>query len=444
VDDDTGERNFMTSGKQVVVRTIIVVLAAVLFASAWGRAQEPAPQTITIVTSGTGADEKAAIKQALSNAVQQAVGTIVDAETVVKNDQIIREQILTASNAIVASYDPVGKPRLEAGLVTVTVKAVVEKQGLTARLAKANIVKAEVRGQDLFAQVVTQLEKEKDAAKIVPRVFQDFPGSVLKAEPVGQPEILNKAEGTIGVRVRFSVDMTKYDAWQKAYLPFLKRIGTKYERLRSDPNKDIKATSLADEARKNQFTNVPEQDRKDSFMGTGEWLPDDAYKKPSLTIIERTGSSVAHLIYLDQEIMDQIGTAMCALPVVELLLRDKDDKEIDGYEHVAVFGQYDRCCATVFFSTYLSGREYPFPTYFQETFKLDWKPEGKLLHEKQGIVIAPYLQGVDRGRSAASDCRLMAFEMVIPFKIGVERLKDIKTVEVKISSRNNAVKNKSK
>jgi len=59
------------------------------------------------------------------------VGLIVDAETVVKNDEIIKEQILTASNSFISKYEPVGRPTEEDGLTTVTIRAVVENRQLT-------------------------------------------------------------------------------------------------------------------------------------------------------------------------------------------------------------------------------------------------------------------------------------------------------------------------
>jgi len=76
-------------------------------------------ELVTVVASGIGKTEDAALKQAFSNAVTQVVGTIVDAETMVQNDKIISEQILTYSNAIVTKYAPVGKPVTAGGFVAV-------------------------------------------------------------------------------------------------------------------------------------------------------------------------------------------------------------------------------------------------------------------------------------------------------------------------------------
>jgi len=158
-------------------------------------ADEPQNQSeITVIASGTGADEKAALKQAFSNAVTQAVGMVVDSGTVVKDDQIITDEILTASNAIITRYDPIGKPTIAQGLVTVKIRAVVERKELADRLLAAKVTSARVEGKDMFAQVVTELQNEQDAALVVRRVFEGFPTNVMKAEPVGKLQVVKQSD----------------------------------------------------------------------------------------------------------------------------------------------------------------------------------------------------------------------------------------------------------
>jgi hypothetical protein len=188
---------------------LTLLLAAALFIAPGRNNSVIAPpatsdeNSITVIASGTGTDEKGALKQAFSNAISQAIGTIVDAETVIKNDKIITDQVLTASNAIISHYDPVGAPKTENGLVTVKIHAVVERKQLVDRLTAASVISKSIEGKDLFAQAVTDLHRETDATAIVRRIFDGFPGNVLKAEPVGQPRVVKNdgAEVTIGITV---------------------------------------------------------------------------------------------------------------------------------------------------------------------------------------------------------------------------------------------------
>ncbi len=167
---------------------------------------------ITIVASGTGKDEKEATKQALMNAVQQAVGVVVDAETMVKNDEIITDQVLTYADAIVKSYEPVGKPRFASGLVTVKIKASVERRSLIERLGKANITVRDIDGRGLAAEAVTGLKAQKDAVALLNKELKDFPGDLIVGKVAGKPRLVSKDEETakVAIPVTFSIDEAKY------------------------------------------------------------------------------------------------------------------------------------------------------------------------------------------------------------------------------------------
>ncbi len=158
----------MPSGMKLTLSLLVLTLPVIGTAPVLAD-EAKVPSEIAIIASGTGVDENAALKQAFENAIMQAIGTIVDAETVVKNEQIITDQVLTASNAIITHYDLIGAPKASGGVVTVKIKATVLRKQLTARLAAANVTSKPVEGKDLFAQAVTDLQREKDAAAIIRR-----------------------------------------------------------------------------------------------------------------------------------------------------------------------------------------------------------------------------------------------------------------------------------
>jgi len=202
---------------------VLPVLFLLLLTNCLWAADAP---TITVVASGTGKTEETALRQALSNAVSQAVGTIVDAETVVKNDQVIKDQVLTYSNAIVSHYDPVGSPAVADGLVTVKIKAVVERKTLTEKLVASKVISGDIAGKDIFAKVVTSLQEEKDAKKIVAKVFEGFPANLFTAEVAGEPVLLRKLDAvvTLAVPVVLRLDQKRYAEWLGATKPFLKKV----------------------------------------------------------------------------------------------------------------------------------------------------------------------------------------------------------------------------
>jgi len=63
--------------------------------------------TIAVIAEGTGASPDEAIKDAFRNAVRQVVGAVVDAETVIKNDDLISDKVLTYSDGFIKHYDDV-------------------------------------------------------------------------------------------------------------------------------------------------------------------------------------------------------------------------------------------------------------------------------------------------------------------------------------------------
>lgn len=192
-----------------------------------GQSQEQ-PQvpsaTTTVVASGVGLDGDKALKNALSNAVQQAVGLVVDAETFVTNDDVVRDQILTYSDGYVESYDKVHESKREDGLSEITISAIVKRRQLIEKLKAANIRVTEVDGASLFAEVLTQNAADKDAAKLLAEAFEGLPRKLLYAEVVNQkPTIIEKndQEAMCSWSVEIGYDV---DAYYNSIMPQLRKV----------------------------------------------------------------------------------------------------------------------------------------------------------------------------------------------------------------------------
>ncbi len=416
-------------------RFIVALFALTIFASlvrlAVAADEASNAQLKEVVAAGTGRDENAALKQAFSNAVMQAVGTIVDAETIVKNDQVILDQVITASNAIVTHYDMIGAPGTDNGLVTVQIKATVEMKQLKAKLAAANVIKREVEGKDAFAQVVTELRREKDESEIVRRVFEKFPGNVLKAEPVGQPRIIDQSdsEATVGIAIRLSVDMVKYAEWQKAFLPILAKIAKESETGWFNPEQAH--WSLLQRADKSFFPapgspiSIPIHGYVYDDRGFGVHLhfkhsADDAL----LLVFQRQGSSRFTMLELDQKLGPELWQAASSISELEILLKDSQGNDIDGQQHDGDFvsrsGEYVSMSMSTgpwWLSNVPVGPIEPFS--FLRNHR-GWSPPPIL-------VISPYC--------GDGHIFVPSFTYEFRFKLSLDQLKELKSVEARISSR---------
>ena len=116
-------------------KRIVVVLACLLAAGV------SASECIQVISRGMGKDAASATKDALVQAVQQVVGAMVDSETLMKNDAILKEQVLTFSDGFVSKYEVLKAPAPNKyGLYETTIKAQVEQKKLRGKLAEARIL----------------------------------------------------------------------------------------------------------------------------------------------------------------------------------------------------------------------------------------------------------------------------------------------------------------
>ncbi len=211
-----------------------------------GTAAQDTSDLQTVEAKGVGESEDAALKDAFSNAVQSAVGTMVDAETLIKNDKVMKDQVLTYSNAFIQKFDKIGSEKRADGLYEVRIKAQVQRKQLVEKLKAANITEKEVKTSSLYAQVVTQNKEEKDAKAILAKALQDidYPACMLVARiSAEEPKLVAKNEksATIEWPVEIRVDE---DAYFNKVLPKLKEAldGVAKEKSGSDALVSAKAS----------------------------------------------------------------------------------------------------------------------------------------------------------------------------------------------------------
>ena len=84
-------------------------------------------ETVQVKGKGVGTSQESALKDAYRSAVEAAVGLYVDAEQMMKNDEVIKDQILTQSNAYIEKCEIKGRSERE-GLIEIVIWAQVRKQ----------------------------------------------------------------------------------------------------------------------------------------------------------------------------------------------------------------------------------------------------------------------------------------------------------------------------
>ncbi|WP_298443973.1 hypothetical protein [uncultured Ferrimonas sp.] len=117
---------------------LIFVLLLLSGCSSTTTPQPTKADTQQVIASGIGASSSEALSNALQNAIQHYVGVVVDSDTQIEQERLIRDQILLASNGYIKTYKVLSRSS-DDGLFEVKVQALVKQQVLDAKLHQLNL-----------------------------------------------------------------------------------------------------------------------------------------------------------------------------------------------------------------------------------------------------------------------------------------------------------------
>jgi len=183
-------------------------------------ASEASTKEITV--TGIGTTLESAEKQALASAIRQAVGAYIDSKTIVENEEVIQDRILSVSNAFIEKYELVGQPKKSSdGLIQITVIARVKANQVLQALKQNNLISADIAGENLWAESATKVQNTQDSLTFLNEKLPELLKTLTKLEFLdknGNPtrsikpadQIQNAEEITATWYVRLSVDQKTY------------------------------------------------------------------------------------------------------------------------------------------------------------------------------------------------------------------------------------------
>jgi len=184
-------------------------------------------QAKTVEATGVGLSPEKAKDDALREAITQAVGALVDAETRAEQDGTIKEKILVYSNAFVTSYKRL-KEWKEGGIFRCKISAVVKLKELRKRLTDHNILK-KVSGSGLAAEARTKQDRNVTGVALFRKALRGFPVNVMDYQAIGtRPQVL-KTEGdmvTLQIWTKLQVSLARYNNFARHLVGILDRVGT--------------------------------------------------------------------------------------------------------------------------------------------------------------------------------------------------------------------------
>lgn len=147
--------------------------------------QDEGQEFKVVVATGSGVSSDKAQKNALSSSVEQVVGTLVDSEVAVKNQDFIQEKIISASNGYVESYDKL-KEWQEDGVFFCRIKAKVKSKSIFQKIQAANKVEVATDGASLVARVETDTSSKEETTEILKKQLATLFDHCLKIHTAGE------------------------------------------------------------------------------------------------------------------------------------------------------------------------------------------------------------------------------------------------------------------
>lgn len=196
-----------------ISRRIAIVSACATLMAAAAFAQEA--EVVAVTATGHGETIEEAKKDAGRNAILEVVGELLDAETLVENDEVVKDEILTYSGAYMEDLKVVGVPVRDqaTGLYETKVEAKVRKTQLAKTIHGKLVDKVSIRGG------LKKSGKAKSGGSVaaLDTSFADFPASLLRTavcrDENGVPMFRTDAKGMVDVKIGLSVDSDAYRAW---------------------------------------------------------------------------------------------------------------------------------------------------------------------------------------------------------------------------------------
>ena len=153
--------------------------------------ENPSTSQKKITVVGLGVSPEAAEKQAITDAVRQAVGAYIDSDTLVQNEEVIKDRILTVSNGFVKEYKVIAPARKrDDGLFEIQIVAKVEINQLLAALKSTSLIHADLDGQNIWAEGVTKLQNANDSVALLQAKMPEYIRKLVKIQlydSKGQP-----------------------------------------------------------------------------------------------------------------------------------------------------------------------------------------------------------------------------------------------------------------
>jgi hypothetical protein len=209
--------------------------------------QDKDAKVVEIVVEGVGVSKEAAQKDAYRQAIRQVVGMYVDSKTIVENDKLIEDKVLSASNGVIRMATTIpDSVTVKDGLWRLRAEVTVEVSVVSSRLDVAKIATRKVDGESLFAKANSKIEKKQNSEALLKELFAELP-EMVKVSLKGEPDY-DASKGELVYTVELTPDM-------EAYREFLPRITKALDAVavKKLPDSSFRPTIAYSESQRKKF-----------------------------------------------------------------------------------------------------------------------------------------------------------------------------------------------
>lgn len=198
---------------------------------------------VTLVVSADGTSKDEAVKLALRSAIEQTYGAFVSSNTVLLNDELVKDEIVTVSSGNVKEYKELTSNKLPNGRTYVTLQATVSISNLI-KFAQSKGAKVEFDGANLAMNIQLEELNTRSQEKVLDNLMIQLSSLVhngydysVKLRDIENHQLKDKTTYTLYLEVKASsnknfntaVDLIK-ETLKSLNVPKEQRIaGVKYE-----------------------------------------------------------------------------------------------------------------------------------------------------------------------------------------------------------------------
>ena len=225
---------------------------------------------VTVEATARAASAAEARKEAIVAALRKIVGEYVEADVEIADDEVVKNELLSFSNAGGVKSEQVGDVKLVGDEVEVTMRVTVEPKPLVARVKGAAKVGAKLDGAALAAEIAAAKDDHEAKKRVLDKAFADLPDAFMTIRIVDSEGKDTKGidrklvqvdkktgEATVTIPIVLGFDMA---VWKNNVYPALDQV------LTAAANKKIVDGLIVD--RGNKFHGSDETLNQVRFTGT--------------------------------------------------------------------------------------------------------------------------------------------------------------------------------